>query len=145
MGGGAFQTIHASCVAIDGRGVLLVGPSGVGKSDVALRLIDAGAELVSDDQTMLRLDGETIIAGPPPAIAGLLEVRGVGLLRLNWAEASVRLYVELMEEGVEGERLPERTTYTLMGQKIRWIRLYGRAASTPAAIRAVLEGAFEDV
>lgn len=137
--------LHASCVALDGRGVLLTGPSGVGKSDVALRLIDGGAELVSDDQTELRLAGDSIVAAPPPALAGLIEVRSVGLLRLNWSEAHVALHVELAGDGESLERLPEPSFIDLLGCKIRSIRLYGFAASTPASIRAALNGVFEDV
>jgi len=142
-----FLRLHASCVSIDGRGVLLVGPSGVGKSDVALRLIDAGAELVSDDQTELRLvEGGAIVAAPPAPLAGLIEVRGVGLLRLpSWSEATVSLYVDLLPLGAAVERLPEKAYYDLMGQKIKMIRCFGFAASTPAVIRASLDGLFEDV
>jgi serine kinase of HPr protein (carbohydrate metabolism regulator) len=69
------ETLHASTVALDGRAVLVTGPSGSGKSDLALRLLDRGFKLVSDDQTMIRLDGERLLASPPANIAGKLEVR----------------------------------------------------------------------
>lgn len=140
------ERLHASCVALDGRGVLLAGPSGVGKSDVALRLIDGGAELVSDDQTELRLAGASVVASPPPALAGLIEVRSIGLMRLpSWSEAQIALYVELAGPEEKLERLPEPSSVELLGQKIRSIRLYGFAASTPALIRAALNGVFENV
>ena len=92
--------IHGSCVALDGAGVLLLGPPGAGKSDLALRLMDRGFMLVADD----RVDVENGIARPPAALAGLLEVRGLGLLRLpHLAQARLALAVRL---GVSPERLP---------------------------------------
>lgn len=75
-------TIHATSIAIDGRAVLLMGPSGAGKSDLALRLIDRGATLVSDDYTCCtRRDGR-LIAAAPPSIIGQMEVRGVGIVAM---------------------------------------------------------------
>lgn len=77
------ETIHASCVAIKGRAVLIEGRSGEGKSDLALRLIDRGATLVSDDQTVCqRTDGE-LLASPPATIAGKIEVRSVGIVEMD--------------------------------------------------------------
>ena len=74
-------TLHqASCVAIGGRGVLIEGPPGSGKSSLALALIDRGAVLVGDDGVSLAARGEQLLASPAPHIAGLLEVRNVGLL-----------------------------------------------------------------
>ena len=76
--------LHASAVALGGRAVLLRGASGAGKSDLTLRLIDEGAQLVADDQVELTADanGRMLIAAAPEAIAGMLEVRGIGILRL---------------------------------------------------------------
>lgn len=96
--GGA--TLHASCVARDGHGVLLLGGSGSGKSDLALRLLDRGFRLVADDRVAL-VDGE---AAPPAGLAGLLEVRGLGILRVEAVfPAKLALVVDL---GAPGERLP---------------------------------------
>ena len=77
------EQVHASCVAIDGTGVLLCGPSGSGKSDLALRLLDGGAQLVADDRTDLTGRDGGVWATSPAEIAGLIEVRGVGVLRLD--------------------------------------------------------------
>jgi serine kinase of HPr protein (carbohydrate metabolism regulator) len=75
------ETLHASCVAIKGRAVLIEGRSGEGKSDLALRLIDRGAVLVSDDQTICQRRDGVLHATPPATIAGKIEVRSVGISR----------------------------------------------------------------
>jgi serine kinase of HPr protein (carbohydrate metabolism regulator) len=80
------ETIHASCVSIKGRAVLIEGRSGEGKSDLALRLIDRGAVLVSDDQTVCHRQGGKLIASPPATIAGRIEVRGLGILEMPYVE-----------------------------------------------------------
>ena len=77
------ETIHASTVAIGSRAVLITGPSGCGKSDLALRLLDRGFELVSDDQTIVKRDGDRLVATAPPNIAGKLEVRGIGIVEVE--------------------------------------------------------------
>jgi serine kinase of HPr protein (carbohydrate metabolism regulator) len=92
------ETIHASCVLIDGAGVLLHGASGAGKSDLALRLIDRGAALVSDDYTLVRRVGDRLVATAPPTIAGRIEVRGIGVIDMpHVPEAHVRLLIALDE------------------------------------------------
>ncbi len=92
--------VHASCVAREARGLLLLGPSGAGKSDLALRLINRGFVLVADD----RVDLEEGRARPPARLAGLLEVRGVGLLRFPH-EADIPLVLAL-DLAARPERLP---------------------------------------
>lgn len=77
------ETLHASCVAIGGRAVLIEGRSGTGKSDLALRLIDRGAALVSDDYTLLRRSGTALLASAPATIAGRIEVRGLGIVEMT--------------------------------------------------------------
>src|SRR5439155_26633183 len=99
------ETVHASTVATDGRAVLIMGPSGYGKSDLALRLLDRGFTLVSDDQTVVRKDGERLIASAPPNIAGKLEIRGIGIVQMEPAtNVPVALPVEL---SCEIQRLPD--------------------------------------
>src|SRR5260370_41307349 len=96
--------VHATSVAMKTgrrwRAVLLRGPSGSGKSDLALRLIEGGARLIAADQTHLAKKGHALIASPPPALAGLIEVRGVGIVKLArgqlLAEAALALLVELL-------------------------------------------------
>src|SRR6185295_873342 len=77
------ETVHASTVALDGRAVLISGPSGSGKSDLALRMLDRGFTLVSDDRTILRRLGGKLIASAPDTIKGKLEVRGVGIVEMK--------------------------------------------------------------
>ncbi len=128
--------LHASCVAIEGLAVLLRGPSGSGKSDLALRLIDAGAVLVSDDQTEIVRRGHQIVALPPAPLAGMLEVRGLGIVRLtpHLAEAPVALAVDLVA-AAEIERMPEPAAVTLLGLDVPLLRLDPFAASAPAKLR----------
>src|SRR3954466_2404822 len=77
------ETVHASTVASEGRAVLITGPSGSGKSDLALRLLDRGFTLVSDDQTLVRRTGDRLIASAPAALAGKLEIRGIGIVEME--------------------------------------------------------------
>ena len=117
------QRLHASCVAFGNAGVLLLGGSGAGKSDLALRAIDAGAMLVADDQVELRRVGAELIASVPKALAGLIEVRGVGIVRLPFrAEAKLRLAVELLPpERIS--RLPEHAQREYLGVALPLSRL----------------------
>ena len=77
------ETVHASTVALDGRAVLISGPSGSGKSDLALRLLDRAFTLVSDDQTIFSRDGDRMLAAAPPNSAGKLEIRGIGIVEID--------------------------------------------------------------
>jgi HPr kinase/phosphorylase len=101
--------IHASCAARDGMAVLLLGPSGCGKSDMTLRLIDRGFLLVADD----RVEIDELVACAPPSLAGLLEVRGLGILRLPFlSRARLVLAVQLAPSP---DRLPYPTLYRPLG------------------------------
>lgn len=101
------KTVHATCVALDGRGVLILGASGTGKSALGLELMAHGACLVADDRTILTRVGTDIIASCPPHIKGLIEVRGLGLLEANpLPQARICLIVDL--DQVETERLPPK-------------------------------------
>jgi serine kinase of HPr protein (carbohydrate metabolism regulator) len=97
--------VHASTVAIGGRAVLITGPSGSGKSDLALRLIDRGFKLVSDDQTLIRRVDGRLVASAPPTIAGKLEIRGIGIIEMETeADVPIALIVELANDFA---RLPD--------------------------------------
>ena len=130
--------IHATAVAIDGRAVLLRGSSGAGKSDLGLRLIDAGAGLVADDQTELFRRGDRLFARAPGPIAGLIEVRGIGIIRMEaLAEAPVALLVDLVS-GKPVERLPEPSNEALLGLAVPRIAAAPFEASAAAKIRLAL-------
>jgi len=130
------RNIHATCVATDAGGVLLLGPSGCGKSDLALRLIDRGAKLVSDDQVVVRREDGRLIATTTGALFGKLEVRGVGICDVPaQRETVVTLIVQL---GDEGERLPEAPTETLEGISLPLLRLAPHRASAPIKIELAL-------
>jgi serine kinase of HPr protein (carbohydrate metabolism regulator) len=132
------ETLHASCVAIGSVAVLIEGLSGSGKSDLALRLIDRGALLVSDDYTSLRRVNGQAIASPPPNIEGLLEVRGVGLINFpNTRDVPVALIVNLNESI---ERLPDQLpTRTIVGVSIRVMPLAPFEASAPVKVELALK------
>ncbi|HYI71910.1 MAG TPA: aldolase, partial [Skermanella sp.] len=116
--------------------VLLRGPSGSGKSDLALRLIDGGAKLVADDQVELALDAAgRVMARAPATLSGLLEVRGIGILRMNAVRtAPVGLVADLTSED-QVERLPEAETCLLLDRHVRRIALAPFNDSTPAKLR----------
>ncbi len=101
--------VHGTCIAIDGAGVLFRGPSGSGKSDLALRLIEAGAALVADDQVVLEVIDGKIRAAAPDALANLLEVRGVGIIEQPTSPARLMLLVDLVAPDLV-PRLPEPQT-----------------------------------
>lgn len=135
-------TVHATCVVLDGRGVLLRGPPGSGKSDLALRLIDRGALLLADDRVVLSRAGRQVVARCPPAIAGRIEVRGIGLCRVAAAEsAPLAMVVNLVGSGSEEariERLPDREQCAYLGVLLPLVRLAAFEASAAAKLRAAL-------
>ncbi len=131
------MTRSGTCVAIGARGVLLCGPSGTGKSDLALRLIDGGGELVADDRVLLELSGGALLASAPPALRGLLEVRGIGIVRLPYRSCvPVALLVDLADR--PAVRLPEPTAATIHGHGLPVLRLAAGSASAAARVRLAL-------
>lgn len=130
------ETLHATTVAVDGRAVVIEGASGTGKSDLALRLIDRGAKLVSDDRSLLVRTRGGLVARAPERMAGRIEVRGVGIATVPYvAEAPVHLLVHL---SAEPPRLPERQQRTIAGMEVRMLALDPRPASAPIAVEIAL-------
>jgi HPr kinase/phosphorylase len=118
--GDASAILHGSAVRMSRRGVLILGASGAGKSSLALRLIARGGDLVADDRVELVAEAEGVRAAAPEALAGLIEVRGVGILRLRAAPPTrLRLVVDL-DRG-PGARLPERSKIALLGHDLELI------------------------
>ena len=132
------ETAHASTVAVDGRAVLISGPSGSGKSDLALRLLDRGFTLVSDDQTIVRRDGDRLVASAPPTIKGKLEIRGVGIVEMETVtDVPVALYVELTSEIV---RLPDdRRERPVLGVNLPLISVDAQTASAASKVALALD------
>jgi HPr kinase/phosphorylase len=130
--------VYGTSVALDGAGVLLRGPSGAGKSDLALRLIDAGAALVADDQTELRRTSMGLRMSAPPTIAGLLEVRGVGILRVPSGPSAILRLVVTLVPGEAIERLPEPRECRFLDCVVPEIALAAFEASAPAKLRLAL-------
>ena len=131
------ETLHASCVTKNGTGILISGRSGAGKSDLALRLIDRGAVLVSDDYTVVRRVEGKLLASPPVNTAGKIEVRGLGIMSFEHkADIPVALMVDLSREI---ERMPDRTeAISIAGIKIPVIALDSFAASAPMKVELAL-------
>ena len=132
------ETVHASAVAIGDRAILIGGRSGQGKSDLALRLIDRGALLISDDYTFVRRVDGRLLASAPPTIEGKIEVRGLGILELPTArDIAIALFVDL-------DRAPDRLPVgedrlTLAGVALPVIGLSALEASAPIKVEAALK------
>ena len=135
------ENLHATCVAVDGRGILLRGPAGSGKSDLTLRLLDEGAVLVADDLVAVEASaGQYLHASYPEAapfhLQGLIEVRGIGFVRVphrDWVR--VMLVIDLADDI---DRLPEPKTETIAGIAIEALILNPFEISTTAKIRMAL-------
>ena len=132
------ENLHASAVAIDGRAVIISGPSGSGKSDLTLRLLDRGFVLVSDDRTIVRKDGGKVIATAPDTIRGKLEIRGVGSVDMPvQADVPVALVVELTSDI---QRLPDDSRErTILGAGIPLISVDAMTASAPSKVALALD------
>lgn len=131
--------LHASAVALAGRACLITGRAASGKSTLALEMVALGAELVADDRVDIRRAGEVLLVSAPPAIAGMIEARGVGILRLPVCrEAPLAFLVDLDE--AETERLPERPSRDILGLPCALVRGRGRAALAAIAFLLLRAG-----
>ncbi len=132
------ETVHASTVALDGRAVLISGPSGSGKSDLTLRLLDRGFQLVSDDQTIVRKDGDRLVATAPSNIAGKLEIRGIGIVDMQTVDdMPVALLVELTSDI---QRLPDdNPERPILGVSLPLISIDAMTASAPSKVALALD------
>jgi serine kinase of HPr protein (carbohydrate metabolism regulator) len=132
------ESLHSSTVALEGRAVIISGPSGSGKSDLALRLLDRGFTLVSDDQTFLRTDDGRLIATSPPTIRGKLEIRGIGIVEVPCIDdVPVALFVELTSDM---QRMPDDSRERLLlGVRVPLISVDAMTASAPSKVAVALD------
>jgi len=132
------ETLHASTVAKDGRAVLITGPSGSGKSDLTLRLLDRGFTLVSDDRTILKKVSDRLVASAPPHIVGKLEIRGIGIVDMDYSDnIPVALIVELTSEL---QRMPDDSRERpILGISIPLVTIDAMTASAPSKVALALE------
>jgi len=132
------ETVHASTIAIDGRAVVITGPSGSGKSDLALRLLDRGFTLVSDDQTIVTRQGDQVIATAPPSVVGKLEVRGIGIIEMETVtDVPIAIMIELTSEI---QRLPDDDhARELLGVRLPLVSVDAKTASAPAKVALALD------
>jgi len=128
--------VHATTVDIAGLGVLILGESGAGKSDLALRLIADGALLVADDQTDVAVGGDALRATSPATISGLIEVRGVGVVRAP-VKAATRLRLAVSLIVMVPERMPESRAWSLPGHAKPSIPLIALGAFEASAVEKV--------
>jgi serine kinase of HPr protein (carbohydrate metabolism regulator) len=129
---------HGTCVVIAGRGILLRGPSGSGKSDLALRLIDGGARLVADDQVSLRIVRGKLVAEAPTALRGLIEARGIGIVPVKTAaRATLSLVVDLVA-AKDVPRLPEPSSVCIHGIDLPHVLLAPFEGSAVIKVRLAL-------
>jgi len=132
------RQIHGTVVALAGRGVLLRGRPGSGKSDLALRLIERGGRLVADDRVDLALRRGRVIARAPRTLAGLIEARGVGVVSVpRLARAPIALVADLTDRE-RVERMPAPDRCVLLGVSLPRLRLAPFEASAPIKLRLAL-------
>ena len=126
--------IHATAIAVDEQGILFRGPSGAGKSDLALRMIEQGSQLISDDRVELIKKGKELLAFAPNTIEGLLEIRHVGIIKLQNLEATpIKMVVDLVSPE-KLERMPEPQNTTIEGVELPLVRLSAFEHSAPAKV-----------
>ena len=135
--------IHGTCVCYEGSGILLCGESGVGKSDLALRLMSHGAQLVADDCVSIIKRAGDLWASPLPQGRGLFELRGWGVIEHDWLEkARVNLVVQLQTKPLTAAQRSSRNRFfSLMGVDVPQCHLYGWAVSAAAAVLCALSHA----
>ncbi len=134
------RNLHATTVFFEDKGLLILGPPGSGKSDLALRLIDQGGILVADDRCELEVGSKgELTASAPENLKGLLEVRGLGLVKIPArARCSIDIVVQLVRNSNDVVRMPEARSYTLLDRKIPAIEIWPFAGSTVPLIKLAL-------
>jgi HPr kinase/phosphorylase len=137
--------LHGSCVALDDDGVLILGPSGTGKSDLVLRLIGLGWRLVADDQVEVVARDGMLHAAAPASLRGMLEIRGLGLVRDLPVADDVPLRLAIQLRDTPPPRLPDPARWTppgpAAGITLPLVALRGKEPSTPDKVAFALKAA----
>ena len=129
---------YATAVIYCGFGILIRGPSGSGKSDLALRLIDDGADLIADDQVVIKAVGQELYLSPPDSLSGLIEVRGVGVIKIEYfRDIRLCLIVELDPRN-EIQRIPKIKEELIKKIPVPVINMYAFESSVLAKIKIIL-------
>ena len=136
---GGTQSVHASCVAFDGKGLLIMGASGSGKSTLALHLMALGCVLIADDRVNLATVNDVLTATCPPTIAGMIEARGIGILNATVA-SNARVHMVVDVDKVEPDRLPPKRFITLCGQQVPLVRRVDGDHFVPAILQLLKAG-----
>lgn len=131
------ETVHGTAISIDGSGILLLGKSGSGKSDLALRLIDRGATLISDDAVIIKKHDAGPMLHAASNIEGRIEMRGVGIVARPFVSPVPLKLVLLLGERVE--RLPSYESYRVVGANIPVLKLDAFQASAPIKVEQRLQ------
>ncbi|PCJ10132.1 MAG: serine kinase [Rhodobacteraceae bacterium] len=139
MGGHNHLCLHASCITLEGRGLLIRGASGSGKSALALALMAWGAVLVADDRVLVTLEQGDLIARAPAATGGLIEARGLGILQADRCPQAVICAVVDMDRP-ETERLPPIRTVEILGQRVTLLHRFDTAYLAPALLQYLKRG-----
>ena len=140
--------LHGTCVSVSGGGVLILGAPGSGKSALALRLIDEPgygisgvflrSELVADDQVIVTRDQDRLMASAPAALRGKLEIRGLGIVTLATPPSVPFALVVKLQDHSAIERLPDPTTFDILGMALPLAEIDGKMPCAPARLRAAL-------
>lgn len=131
---GAHDTVHAGAVALDGRGVLILGAAGSGKTALTLELLALGAWLVADDRVVIERHGDGLRLTPPPPLAGLVELRGFGLLKMPASRGVPLALIADLDAAID-ERMPARPPHrALLGVEVPLLPCRDRPAPAAAVV-----------
>ena len=142
----ASETLHATCLSVQGRGILLCGPPGCGKSDLALRLITGhDARLVADDQVTVERRGSLLVGSAPKNLRGLFEVRGLGIVRMDYEHEAGLAMLFRLKSWQDIERMPDRPVgeFSILGIAIAETDLDPAASSAPQRLALAMDVALD--
>lgn len=132
------ERVYGTCIAINGRAILFRGPSASGKSDLALRVVEAGGQLVADDQTLLTREHDTLVATSPETISGRIEIRGIGILPVPAVRRAPLSLVMDLVPSEQIERFPDPRCCQYLGIDVPLLNIAPFEVSAAAKVRLAL-------